>query len=207
MRGTVTRLAAMPGRLRTTLLACALAATAAGCGSGDGTIPQDDSDNLLRTLDGIESSLESGDCELITQQVNDFVNQVNALPEEVDPEVEKGLTQGAAQLIELSEQPDQCEDVSGASGPTETEATSTTATDTETDTDTDTDTETDESTTSSTTTTTTDTETEEPPEDDVDQGGGQVEPPPGQGGGNPGGGRTGGATESGGLEGGKGTRG
>jgi hypothetical protein len=173
--------------------ACAIAAALTGCGSGDeGTIPQDSANDLLTTLDGIESSLGSGDCTLIPGLVNNFVEQVNALPSEVDDEVERGLTQAAANLVELSQDPGQCEPVTGQGGvepeATSTEAeTQTTTTDTETETDTTTDEQTDE---------------EQPPPDQ-DEGGDEGTPPAELPGGGEGGGGDGGrgGSDSGGLTG------
>jgi len=193
----------MPARLRTTLLACALAVVAGGCGSGDdGTIPSDQGENLLRSLEGVEAALETRDCEIVVEQADAFASQVAKLPAEVDDEVERGLAQGAAQLVELSRQPDQCEDTSGATGEDGVETSTTTDTDLE------------EPPTTSTTDTTTSTETdeeeepEEPPVEDVDEvepeGGPPTEVPGGGGGsGEP----RGGGSESGGLTGDKGGRG
>jgi hypothetical protein len=190
----------MPGRPRTFLLACALAAFLGGCGSNDdATIPSAEGEDLVRTLDGIESSLASNNCELIDDQVQSFVEQVNALPEDVDPEVRKGLTQGAANLLALSEDPDQCGEVTGATDTGGAEPETPTTTETEEPTTT-------SSTTTSTTTTSTTTEPdeEEPPpdQDEGDEGGGPPLEVPGGEGGEGSGGR-GGATDSGGLEGGK----
>jgi hypothetical protein len=186
----------MPGRLRTIVLACALATALAGCGSGgDGTIPKQDADNLVSLLDGIESDLAAHDCDLIPQHVNAFAEQVNSLPPEVDDEVQKGLIQGADRLVELSKQPEQCQDVSGASGATSTtEETTTTTTEPE---ETTTTTEPEE-----TTTTTTQPEEESPPANGGNEQGGNGNGPPLEvpGEGNPGGGR-GGGSDSGGLTG------
>ena len=189
------RLAAMPGRLRIPVLACtlALALLLVGCGSGEGgTIPSEDADNLVRLLDAIENDLASQNCEVVDDHVGEFASEVNSLPSEVDDEVEKGLTQASARLIELSRQPGQCEEVTGATGVTGTESTPSTTT-------------TEESTTSSTTTstsTTTEPEEEEPPadQDQDDEGGDEPIETPG-GGGDGTGGRS---SDSGGLEGGKG---
>ena len=186
----------MVGRPRTTVLACALAAVLAGCGSGDdATIPKDEGENLVTTLDAIESSLTTNNCGLIGDQVASFANQVAALPDDVDPEVKKGLVDGADRLIELSDDPEQCGDVTGTTGPTGTETPSTTETETET-------TSTSTSTTSSSTTTSSTTDEDPPEQDEDDEGDGPpVEVPGGDDGGS--GGRGESATDSGGLEGGK----
>jgi hypothetical protein len=174
--------------------ACAIAVALTGCGSGDeGTIPQDSANDLLTTLDGIESSLGSGDCSLIPGLVNNFVEQVNALPAEVDDEVERGLTQAAANLVELSQDPGQCEEVTGASGEDEVETTPTT-------------TEPETSTTTTETETDTTTTDEEQPPPDQDEGGDEGTPPAELPGGGEGGGGSGGrgGSDSGGLTGEKG---
>jgi cobalamin biosynthesis protein CobT len=186
----VSRLAAMPGRTQITLLACLCAAVLAGCGSDEeGTIPQDNSAQLIDRLDAVEERVAAGDCESAQQQADAFVAEVNELPAEVDDEVKGGLQDGADRLVELSN--DQCEDTTGETGfdnlePTTTTPTTTTPTTTETTT-----TETDEETT---TTETAEEDGEEdaeeqqptPPEDaggGPDTGGGPPISPPGGGGG------------------------
>jgi hypothetical protein len=198
----------MPGRMRNTLLACAVAASLAGCGSGDdGTIPQDEAENLVRTLDGVETALASRDCDEVVAHADEFRDQVNALPADVDTEVRQGLEQGAAHLVELSNEPEQCGSVTGTSGEQGEQPSSTT-----------TETAVEEATTTTepTTTSTTTTEAEEedggedpsaeeeqqaPPASDEGEGTGPpLEPPGSEGGGT--GGRPG--SSSGGVPGGKG---
>lgn len=191
------RLAAMPGRLRMTLLACGAAIALVGCGSGDdGTIPQGEADNLVRLLDAIESDVAAGNCEIAEGHSAEFATAVNALSGDVDEKVVQGLTQGADRLIDLSREPGQCDEVTGASGPRTTEEPTTTTTPTVEEPDT-------TGTEEPDTTTTEETE-EPPPEDEGDSEGeeGPLEPPVGEAPGQGDGGR-GSPTESGGLEGGK----
>ena len=180
----------MSGRLRVTLLGCAIAATVAGCGSGDdGTIPGDDSAELLRLLEAIESEVQNGNCELAQQQADQFATQVSQLSEDVDAKVRQGLSDASTRLIELSNDPGQCEEVTGASGEVEAELSTTTTTTT-----------TEESSTTtpdpeSTTTQPEEEEEEEPPLEDEDDGDVPLETPndnEGSGGRGP--------TDSGGLE-------
>jgi hypothetical protein len=165
----VSRLAAMPGRIQITLLACLCAAILTGCGSDEqGTIPNSNSEQLMGLLDGIEENVAGGNCELAQEQANEFVDAVNQLPAEVDDEVKGGLQDAAAQLVELSNDRSECEDTTGETGFDELEPTTTTTT--------------------PTTTETTTTETEEEPEEDEEQQQGQPQgPPEGQGGGQGGG--------------------
>jgi hypothetical protein len=188
------RLAAMPRKLRKTLLACALAATIAGCGSDDGTIPSNDADQLLTQLDAIQSDIESGDCELAHSHAVQLAEAVGQLPSDVDPKVREGLTEASTHVVELSGDPAQCEQTTGATG--ETGATSTT---------------TEETTTTEEPTTTTDEEPTTTTEQDqgqdegnqgngTSQGNSPLEVPGDNGAGN-GGGR--GSSESGGVQPGK----
>ena len=197
------RLAAMRGRTPKTLLACVLAIAIAGCGGNDeGTIPSDQADQLLTQLDAMQNDIETGNCALIDDHAKSFAIRVSQLPEDVDPEVRKGLTEASAQVVDLSDEPGQCETVTGASGPEGAEEETTT-------------TEEEPTTTEEETTTTTTTDEEEPTEpeesqgqpegneeDQTEQGNSPLEVPGNNGGGT--GGR--GATESGGVEPGKGDR-
>jgi hypothetical protein len=164
----VSRLAAMPGRIQITLLACLCAAFLAGCGSDvEGTIPNSNSDELISLLDGIEEDVAGGNCELAQDHANEFVDAVNRLPAEVDDEVKGGLQDAAARLEDLSKDQSQCEDTTGETGFDELEPT----------------------TAPTTTTTPTTTETTTEPEEEEDD---EEEPPPAEngdnGGGPPGGG-------------------
>ncbi|MQA73238.1 MAG: hypothetical protein GEU88_02605 [Solirubrobacterales bacterium] len=156
----------MPGRLRNTLLAglFALTLALASCGSGDeGTIPQDDSEALISLTEAIESAVANGDCDAARERANQLADEVEALPPEVDPDVQKGLLDAAANLVEKAQDPEQCEVATGATGATGAEPTTSPTT---------------EPTTTEPTTTDTTEETTEP---DGETGGGQ-------GGGNEGGG-------------------
>ena len=189
----------MPARLRIMVLACALPATLAGCGGGDdGTIPSGQSDELLRQLDAIQNDIQTGNCDLVDDHAQAFAAAVSALPDDVDPKVRQGLTEASTQVVELSQQPDQCETTTGATGPEGVEETTTTE---ETTTE-------DEPTSTTEETTTTEPDEEAPPDDGSEDD--ETNPPSDEpdispaGGGPPGGGGAGGrGNSSGGLEPGK----
>jgi hypothetical protein len=190
----LSRLAAMPGRLRNPLLVCVLALALAGCGGGDdGTIPPHDADNLLNQLDAIQDDVDGGDCEQAQAHAQEFIDGVNALPDDVDPEVAGELTKAATNLDQLTSDPAEC--ASGASGITGAETTDTTETDTTEEPATVTEEEPEEPTTTEEEPTEEEPTEEEPadepsPEPELpngggNQGGGNVEPqsPPTEGGG------------------------
>ena len=107
----------MPGRLRTTGLACAIVLTLVGCGGGDdATIPSDDSEQMLSLLDSIESEVQNGDCEDAQERATAFAQTVDELPEDVDPKVRQGLSEASVRLVELTRDPTECADVTGATG-------------------------------------------------------------------------------------------
>lgn len=178
----LSRLAAMRGTLRNALLVCAFALTLAGCGDGDdGTIPPDDAGDLLAVLAAVERYAEEGNCDLAQKNAAELINQVNALPNDVDPKVASELTKASDHLRVLASDPDNCTET-GTSGITGLETTDTTDTE-----------EPPETTVTETTTPEEETTTDEqPPEDE------NTEPPTGQGQdeGNQGGGQT----EGGGVE-------
>lgn len=195
-RRPITRLAAMLGRTRIVLLAGLLMLGIAGCGGDDGTIPKDNSEELLGLLSTLENQIETGDCTLAEGTAEQVDAAVKKLPSGVDPKVQEALNQGAANLTNLT--PEQCgEGATGASGVQTTDESSTSTSTTTT-------------TTSTETTTPTDTTATEDPTEQPPQGtppGQQT--PPGNGGGNQGGntgtqgggGDEGGAPPSGGVEG------
>jgi hypothetical protein len=123
-RHGASRLAAMPGRLRNTLLASLLALALAGCGSGDeGTIPPDKSETLISLTQAVQSDVANGDCDAARQHANELADQVRALPTPVEPDVRDALEKAAANLVEQTQDTDQCKSTTGASGPTGTEPT------------------------------------------------------------------------------------
>ena len=108
------------------MLACALAATIAGCGGGDdGTIPSDKSDELLTQLDAIQNDVEAGNCEVAQEHATAFANSVSQLPEDVDPKVRQGLIEASSQVLDLTSEPGQCEQTTGATGPSGVEESTT----------------------------------------------------------------------------------
>ncbi len=131
-------------------------------------------DQLLNQLDALQTDLETGRCDFVAGHAQEVRAAATELPATVDPEVKQGVLEATDQIVELSQDPDQCSSSSGATG--ETDSTST-------------DTSTAEEPTTAPTTTSTETTTaeEEPTQPEGEQGsdqGGQTETPP-QGGGEP----------------------
>lgn len=114
--GPLTRLAAMPARLRISLLAPVAALALVGCGSGeDGTIPEENGNELLDVLDSLQTDVSGGSCDSVPGLAEELSLRVGALPAEVDPEVKSELVDAAAHLQDLSQDPPECAD-SGATG-------------------------------------------------------------------------------------------
>jgi len=113
----ITRLAAMGWRRPISLLLCVLSLAIAGCGSDDGTIPPDSSDQLLNLLAGAQSAIGEGECERAQQFAQEFVNQTENLPESVDPEVAEELANAGTNLDNLASDDSECSADSLATGP------------------------------------------------------------------------------------------
>jgi hypothetical protein len=187
----------MLGRTRIALLAGILTLGIAGCGGDDGTIPKDNSEDLLGKLTQLQDQIDRGECTVAEGTASQINEAVQNLPNDVDPEVQDALNKGAENLANLT--PEQCTE-GGATGAAGVETTDETTSSTSTTT-----TTTSTETTTPTDTTPTEDTTEEPPSETPP---GQ-QTPPGNGGGNEGnqgtpggdGGDTGGP--SGGITGGK----
>jgi hypothetical protein len=187
---SVSRLAAMPARAKFSLLSCALALAFGGCGSGDGgTIPQDTSEDMLSLLAATEEAVSQGECDRAQEHAQNFVEETESLPGDVDPEVAEELTTAASNLENLASNPEQCT----GTGPTgETGATTAPETTTTTTTEPEVETTTDETTTSDEEEEPTTTIEEEPPEDEPAEEEPPAEPPAEPPSGTPGGGQGGG---------------
>jgi len=146
-RRPLSRLAAVGGRTRISLLACLIALGLAGCGSDDGTIPQSQSSDLLALLDNVQETADTGDCDHASEFAREFANRVDELPSDVDADVREELNKAAANLDQLAGDSSQCKpppetgasDTGGVLETTEStstveESTTTTTTDEEPDT-------------------------------------------------------------------------
>jgi len=110
-----------PARTSLAILLCLGAGTLAACGSGeDGTIPQDNSDAMLATLDQVEHAVEDGNCEIAANGVSQLNEQVNTLPKEAGVEVKEDLRRLVDNLDQQVNDPNQCEEPD-TSKPDETE--------------------------------------------------------------------------------------
>jgi hypothetical protein len=126
----------MPRRTQIALLAGVFAIAIGGCGGDNGTIPTQDSEELLNMLAQVESLVETGDCAVAATSAGQLTDAINELPEDVDPEVQSALTKGASNLLALTKDPDNCtgEGNTGEEGAqtTETETTESSTTETAT---------------------------------------------------------------------------
>src|SRR5215212_9795146 len=199
-RSTLTRLAAMRGQKRLAgalaVVAAAMAISACGSSGDDATIPQDNANQLLSALNGVQSAVDAQDCKLAEERAQAFINSVNALPDTVGADDKEMLRSAGDNLQKLAKDPTQCkpEPATGPSGDTGVEPTTPTTT-------------TPTTTTPATTTTSTTTQPEPPPDTGGGNEGNGGGPPTDTGGGPPtdtGGGQTGGGGEVGGGSGGTG---
>lgn len=185
-RKGVARLAAMASP-RLFLLSVALGALAAvalaSCGGDDdddGTIPPENASAMLQDLDDARGELDELDCDSLGDAAGNLLDEINNLPDTVDPEVRTALVEGAQNLQSQASDESQCE-------PATTEQTTTEPPTTE-------ETTTEPTTTEETTTTEPEEDKEKPPkepkpapeDDDEGEGGGPPVTPPGQGGQPPG---------------------
>jgi hypothetical protein len=165
-------------RLTILLLSLMLGAGSAvlvSCGGDDGPsgpgIPSADADGMLAELERARAAFEAGDCAEVEESAEQIAANAQNLADNdppLDPEIEEGLTQGAARLAELASSSPECEQQTTTT--TDEEKTTTTEPTT-----------TAEPTTTEETTTTTTTAEEEPatPDDGGDDGGGPPSQPPG----------------------------
>jgi hypothetical protein len=108
-------IAAMPKRLRPILLAVIVAGASAGvlgCGGDDGPDPSvsaQEAGVLVSRLDEIQSNVDVGSCLVAADRTEELLAEIDQLPDSVDQEVRNALTRGATNLLDLLEDPEQCE--------------------------------------------------------------------------------------------------
>jgi hypothetical protein len=113
--GRVTTIAAMPKRLRPILLALLAAGVSAGllgCGGDDGPDPSlsaQEAGVLVSRLDEIQSNVDVGSCLVAADRTEELLAEIEELPDSVNQEVRNALTRGTTNLLDLLEDPEQCE--------------------------------------------------------------------------------------------------
>ena len=123
----------MPAGVLLALLTIVIAALLAGCGSEDVALPEENAADLLAQVQEIEATIADGNCNVVETQAMQFATAVDGLPSSVDGEVRSGLEKAASRLVDLSQDPSQCEDPSqGATGAGGVQTTETVTTETET---------------------------------------------------------------------------
>jgi hypothetical protein len=178
----------MRKRLAAVIAIAVIGAATAGCGSNDidGTIPQEDADQLISDLDAIESASASNDCASAEARAQDFKEHVDALPATSGVALKEALRGAGDNLEQLVRDP--C--ASGATGESGQEPS-----DSQSGTSPPEPTTTEPTTTTAPTTTTSPSRTQPPPPPSGGQGGDDGPPPSGggsQGGGDQSGGSSGG---------------
>jgi hypothetical protein len=117
---------AMPKSLRSTLLALILAGASAGvlgCGGDGGPDPSISSQEaavLVSRIDEIRDNVDVGSCLVAQDRTEELLSEIDELPDSVDQEVKNALTRGATNLLDLLEDPDQCEPRTTTTEPTTT---------------------------------------------------------------------------------------
>jgi hypothetical protein len=108
-------IAAMPKRLRPILLALVAACVSAGllgCGGDEGPDPSlsaQEAGVLVSRLDEIRSNVDVGSCLVAADRTEELLGEIEELPDSVNQEVKNALTRGATNLLDLLEDPEQCE--------------------------------------------------------------------------------------------------
>lgn len=101
-------------RARKTLALLAVSAAAAvvvACGESDPepSIPLEDAEALAARIDEIRANVDNGSCLVAVDRTDDLIAEINGLPDDVDQDVKNALAEGANNLKELIEDPEQCE--------------------------------------------------------------------------------------------------
>jgi len=108
-------IAAVPRARKTSaiLLASAAAVAAFGCGNSDPepSIPLDDAEALAARIDEVRANVDNGSCLVALDRTDDLIAEINGLPDEVNQDVQNALAEGANNLKDQLEDPDQCEPV------------------------------------------------------------------------------------------------
>ena len=106
-------IAAVPWARKTVsvLAVCTAAAGVFGCGNSDPepSIPIDDAEALAARIDEVRANIDVGSCTVALEKTDDLISEINGLPEEVDQDVQNALAEGANNLKDLIEDPDQCD--------------------------------------------------------------------------------------------------
>jgi hypothetical protein len=108
-------IAAMPKRLRTIVLALIAAGVSAGllgCGGDNGPDPSlsaQEAGVLVSRLDEIRSNVDVGSCLVAADRTEELLAEIEELPDSVNQDVRNALTRGATNLLDLLEDPEQCE--------------------------------------------------------------------------------------------------
>jgi hypothetical protein len=115
-----------------TALGAATALGVVACGGSDGPAPsigRGAAATLLSELQQVEANVNVGSCAVASTHAQALLDDINKLPDSVDPDVRRALDSGASQLTVLLTEPGQCESQTGTTN-TNTTNTATTKTNT-----------------------------------------------------------------------------
>ncbi len=101
------------------LVAVAAAVAATACGSSSDLpkdIPPDTANSLLSNLNLVAADCETGDTAAVQSAVGDYMTALEGVPDSVNPDVRKILTETSARLQSLAQDGTGCQ--SGATGAT-----------------------------------------------------------------------------------------
>ena len=92
------------------------------CGSGDSEpgIPATNAEQIIAELERARASEQAGDCSAVEESATKIQANINAIDEEIDPEVKSAVDQGAQHLAELASDPAQCAETTSTTSTDET---------------------------------------------------------------------------------------
>jgi hypothetical protein len=111
-KGGIASIAAMFEARKIAAAAALVAALAlSACGSDDEpepSIPRENAEALVATLDEIRDNVDVGSCTIATGKVQELEGEIDELPSDVEDEVRDGLNRGAQHLLGLVDE--QCDE-------------------------------------------------------------------------------------------------
>jgi hypothetical protein len=90
-------------------LAAAAGLSACGDSKADSSIPFENAQTLITTLEEIKANVDNGSCEVALDKVDELKTEIEGLPSDVSDELKQELLDGADQIAILVRDPDQCE--------------------------------------------------------------------------------------------------
>jgi hypothetical protein len=112
-------------RVPALLLSLGLGAVAAflvACGSGGaGLLPGNNAAAIIANLDRVSELAQDGNCETAASVAREIEDQIDALPQSIDPQLRVALQDGIDRLISLTQEPETCTGETTETTPTVTQ--------------------------------------------------------------------------------------